>query len=46
MKSRWFIGVDILKKTFDAAIFNQGKSSQPLHSRFENAPSGYKNFKK
>lgn len=46
MKNRWFIGVDISKKTFDAAVFSQGKPSRSLHARFENTPSGYKNFKK
>lgn len=46
MKIHWFIGVDISKKTFDVAIFSQDKSSKPMHARFDNTPSGYKDFKK
>lgn len=45
MKNHWFIGVDISKKTFDGAIFSQDKSGKPLHARFGNTPSGYKDFK-
>lgn len=46
MKIHWFIGVDISKKTFDGAILSQNKSSKAVHARFDNTPSGYKDFKK
>jgi transposase len=46
MEIKWFIGVDISKLFFDAAIYDKGESKGFQHSKFNNNPSGYKNFVK
>lgn len=46
MEFKWFIGVDISKLFFDAAIYDKGESKRFQHSKFDNNPSGFRNFTK
>lgn len=39
-----FVGIDISKKTFDAAIYSDGKSSLYAHQAFEQNEVGYASF--
>lgn len=39
-----FVGIDISKKTFDAAIYSNGKSSTNQHQAFEQNAAGYSAF--
>jgi transposase len=43
-KFRTFVGIDISKKTFDAAIYVEGKNVVALHQAFEQTETGYVNF--
>ena len=39
-----FIGIDISKKTFDAAIVKSSHPTLPVHHCFEQSPTGYNDF--
>lgn len=42
MKRKWFIGIDISKKTLDIVIFQPGSLKQTRHFRVSNDSSGFK----
>jgi transposase len=44
MKFQWFIGIDISKKTFDAAIHCPSDARKSVHCKFDNADNGFCNF--
>lgn len=45
MNYKWFIGIDISKKTFDAVLFKNDLQKKSPHSKFDNNQNGYKALK-
>lgn len=46
MKRKWFIGIDISKKTLDIVIYEPGALKQTRHFRVSNDSKGFKSFMK
>lgn len=44
MKFKWFVGIDISKKTFDVSIFDNVLQKKSPHRTFMNTFNGFKNF--
>ena len=46
MEFKWFVGVDISKKTLDATLYDKVLQKKSLHQVFENNPQGFKKLVK
>ena len=41
MKYKWFIGIDISKKTLDVALYDSNKRQSENHAQVDNDPAGF-----
>ncbi len=41
MNYKWFVGIDVSKKTLDVTLYEKEKQSKALHKQFNNGAKGY-----